>query len=129
MPYQFKGGRYGLATELQNSSYPSLTALKLGELCHLVQLAIDGGLLAYEKSVLQPVAACRDLCGLRLIKELQNGEPIFEQSSRLFQEDGHDHKLFNTTDELCRCLDELLDNRPLGIALAQLKNCLFAKSV
>lgn len=49
MPYQFKGGRYGLAVELQKSEFPAFSKLVLGELCHLVQLAINGGLLAYER--------------------------------------------------------------------------------
>lgn len=50
MPYQFKGGRYGLAVELQKADgFPHLQSLSLGELCHLVQLAISARILAYER--------------------------------------------------------------------------------
>jgi hypothetical protein len=50
LPYQFKGGRYGMAVELKSSANNSeLQNLSLGELCHVVQLAINGRLLAYEK--------------------------------------------------------------------------------
>lgn len=66
MPYQFKGGRYGLALELQKGDLPALRQMSLGELCHLVQLAITGRLLAYEHSVLQPVASCVDISGTLL---------------------------------------------------------------
>eukprot|EP00917_Polyrhabdina_sp_WS-2016_P026222 GHVP01056315.1.p1 GENE.GHVP01056315.1~~GHVP01056315.1.p1 ORF type:complete len:583 (-),score=78.51 GHVP01056315.1:164-1912(-) len=57
--YQFKGGRYGLALELKELT-PSFRKRRLGELCHLTQLAISRGILCYERSVLQPVASCMD---------------------------------------------------------------------
>lgn len=67
LPYQFKGGRYGLAVELKSTTHhPQLQNLSLGELCHLVQLAITGRLLAYERSVLQPVASCVELSSVLL---------------------------------------------------------------
>eukprot|EP01069_Polyplicarium_translucidae_P001518 Polyplicarium_translucidae@DN1697_c0_g1_i1.p1 len=55
--FQFKGGRYGLAMELKRRT-PALRNMRLGDVCHLVQLAINRGILCYEKSVLQPVASC-----------------------------------------------------------------------
>lgn len=127
MPYQFKGGRYGLAVELQKSDYPSLSSLKLGQLCHLVQLAIEGGLLAYEKSVLQPISACRELCGIRLIHEADiDGESISNLSS--ISQDGR-NKVFTSTIDLAECLEQLLEDRPGGIVLAQLKKMLLSKYV
>eukprot|EP01068_Selenidium_serpulae_P018405 Selendium_serpulae@DN6454_c6_g1_i9.p1 len=73
-PYQFKGGRYGLATELVSKVPPfNANRFTLGEACHLVQLAINRGLLAYEQSVLQPVAACTEVTTAMLYRAHNRG--------------------------------------------------------
>ncbi|CEL97678.1 unnamed protein product [Vitrella brassicaformis CCMP3155] len=59
--YQFKGGRYGMAMELKKRSLHWTNEWTLGEMCHIVQLAITKGLLAYENNILQPVAACKGI--------------------------------------------------------------------
>eukprot|EP00919_Chromeraceae_sp_WS-2016_P054557 GHVR01129691.1.p1 GENE.GHVR01129691.1~~GHVR01129691.1.p1 ORF type:complete len:385 (+),score=135.09 GHVR01129691.1:96-1250(+) len=74
--YQFRGGRYGMACMLHSVAAQSattgderafgglpllmsLSGASLGRVCHLVQLAISKGMLAYENNVLQPAVTCR----------------------------------------------------------------------
>ncbi|CEL98155.1 unnamed protein product [Vitrella brassicaformis CCMP3155] len=61
LAYQFKGGRYGMAMELKKRSLHWTNEWTLGEMCHIVQLAITKGLLAYENNILQPVAVCKGI--------------------------------------------------------------------
>ncbi|EER03755.1 hypothetical protein Pmar_PMAR023053 [Perkinsus marinus ATCC 50983] len=48
--YTFPGGRYGTARALKERNLRFLNGYSLGELCHIVQLAIDKEILAYGKS-------------------------------------------------------------------------------
>jgi hypothetical protein len=50
-------GRYSMAKTLQESDSDFAAQYTLGELCHLVQLAIARGLLVHEGNTLKPVAA------------------------------------------------------------------------
>ncbi|CEM37588.1 unnamed protein product [Vitrella brassicaformis CCMP3155] len=59
--HQFKGGRYGMAAEFKQTATGVLKELSLGQLCHMIQLAISYGFLAYENSLLQPSSACHNL--------------------------------------------------------------------
>lgn len=179
MPYQFKGGRYGLAVELQNAkAFPRLQRLSLGELCHIVQLAISARVLAYERSVLQPVASCVELSGvlLRLEKPRVSIAYALETTSSVqcpsegptrtssskdtleglspcatfpvqnanHDKDGYseeDSKVttvpeggrsttrasFDTVEEVAYCLHELLQSKPEGFVIAQLKKVLFTR--
>lgn len=76
-PYQFKGGRYGLARRLQElvldlydpscpvpcescrDFFESIQFLSLGRLCQLVQWGINMGIVRYEDNLLQPAASCK----------------------------------------------------------------------
>jgi hypothetical protein len=80
-PYQFKGGRYGLAKHLQGkvlelyqasggvtecgeceSFISGIQLFSLGRLCQLVQMSIGAGILRYEENLLQPAASCMLPC-------------------------------------------------------------------
>lgn len=78
-------------------------------------------------SVLQPIAACGDISGLLL------GETESEVFSSITSEpssranDLQHRDIFETVDELARCLDQVLDERPMGIVVAQLKKSLLTR--
>lgn len=75
-PYQFRGGRYGLAKKLQErvsglydlesadrcsaccQFFEDIQFYSLGRLCQLVQMGINVCLLRYEDNLLQPISAC-----------------------------------------------------------------------
>jgi len=63
---EFAGGRYGMARELHKRSLPFLSKFSLGEVCHMVQLAIaKRKLVIYHKKVLRtPDQAFKDADGL-----------------------------------------------------------------
>jgi len=48
----FAGGRYGMASQLRRLCLPLFTGCKLGEICHIVHLAIRRRLVAYNGSML-----------------------------------------------------------------------------
>eukprot|EP00745_Piridium_sociabile_P012605 TRINITY_DN19233_c0_g3_i2.p1 TRINITY_DN19233_c0_g3~~TRINITY_DN19233_c0_g3_i2.p1 ORF type:complete len:508 (-),score=41.81 TRINITY_DN19233_c0_g3_i2:208-1731(-) len=55
----FSGGRYGMAQQLMKLQLQFFDGLVLGDYCHIVQLAISQRkLLAYEDSLIKPVASC-----------------------------------------------------------------------
>jgi len=58
-PFVFRGGRYGMAKKLKASGPQCLRAYSLGQLCHIVQLAISQGILTYDNDLLQPAVTCR----------------------------------------------------------------------
>merc|ERR1712066_95041 len=52
----FAGGRYGMATELVQRHLPFLENYSLGEICHIVQLAIQKRkLIVYHRKMLKPI--------------------------------------------------------------------------
>jgi hypothetical protein len=53
-------GRYSMAKSIQESGAVFAESYTLGELCHLVQLAIGKGLLVHEGNTLKPVAASHE---------------------------------------------------------------------
>ncbi|OEH78065.1 ost-hth associated domain protein [Cyclospora cayetanensis] len=54
------GGRYGMARFLQSRNFAFLRGYSLGQLCHIVQLAISKRkVLAYEDNILKPVNQCK----------------------------------------------------------------------
>lgn len=148
LPYQFKGGRYGMAVELKSSANNSeLQNLSLGELCHVVQLAINGRLLAYEKSVLQPVASCAELSCVLL--RLSWPRPLLYNTQKKTvccedQDVSTDHQpvssinenfdkkhykpnCFETIEQLACCLVDLFEAKPEGCVIAQLKRILYIR--
>uniref|UniRef100_A0A0G4IDH0 HTH OST-type domain-containing protein n=1 Tax=Chromera velia CCMP2878 TaxID=1169474 RepID=A0A0G4IDH0_9ALVE len=58
----FAGGRFMMAQALQESGPAELRDMTLGQLCHLIQLAVTMGLLGYENCCLKPMVACFGLC-------------------------------------------------------------------
>merc|ERR1719284_1152453 len=56
--HTFAGGRYGMARELMQRNLPFLKEHKLGEVCHIVQLAIQSRkLIVYHRKMLKPIHA------------------------------------------------------------------------
>lgn len=54
--HTFAGGRYGMARELIQRNLPFLSAHSLGEVCHIVQLAIQHRrLIVYHRKMLKPI--------------------------------------------------------------------------
>jgi len=60
-PFTFHRGRYGMAEELYGRRLSFFQDLTLGEVCHVVELAIQNKLLAYENNMLLPASACCSL--------------------------------------------------------------------
>ncbi|CEL95613.1 unnamed protein product [Vitrella brassicaformis CCMP3155] len=117
--YQFKGGRYGMAMELYRQQLSFLQHLTLGQVCHLVQLAISRGILAYERSVLQPVAAVRKAACAAVskpVKEEVHPHPLPTPQTQT------QAPLPNTKDisGLREQIKDLLDERPNGVILSRL---------
>lgn len=54
----FHRGRYGLATDLYDRKLSFFKGMALGEVCHMVELAIQRALLHYENNLLLPAQAC-----------------------------------------------------------------------
>lgn len=55
--HTFAGGRYGMARDLAAKNLPFLSQHTLGEVCHIVQLAIQQRkIIAYHKKMLKPMA-------------------------------------------------------------------------
>ncbi|XP_053991593.1 uncharacterized protein LOC128883356 [Hylaeus volcanicus] len=148
LPYQFKGGRYGMAVELKSSANTSeLQNLSLGELCHVVQLAINGRLLAYEKSVLQPVASCAELsCVLLRLswprpllhntqkktvwcedQDVSTNYQTTLSSNENLDESHYKPNCFETIEQLACCLVDLFEAKPEGCVIAQLKRILYIR--
>uniref|UniRef100_A0A7S1KEK2 HTH OST-type domain-containing protein n=1 Tax=Vitrella brassicaformis TaxID=1169539 RepID=A0A7S1KEK2_9ALVE len=73
--YEFRGGRYGMAKKLKADGPVCLRYYTLGQLSHIVQLAISQGLVAYENDVLQPVATCKGLVSAIFLNESQDNRP------------------------------------------------------
>eukprot|EP00392_Amoebophrya_sp_AT5.2_P017012 g17327.t1 len=54
----FHRGRYGMAKDLYDRKLPFFEGLALGQVCHIVELAIQRDLLHYENNLLLPAQAC-----------------------------------------------------------------------
>eukprot|EP00928_Gymnodinium_smaydae_P017749 TRINITY_DN16786_c1_g1_i1.p1 TRINITY_DN16786_c1_g1~~TRINITY_DN16786_c1_g1_i1.p1 ORF type:complete len:493 (+),score=111.19 TRINITY_DN16786_c1_g1_i1:161-1639(+) len=101
----FAGGRYGMARELQNLHLPFLQGRSLGELCHLVQLALQKHqLLVYHRKMLKPIQQV-------LEKQENNGAVA----------DSDDYGEIRDMDDLILVLFRILIHKPGGIPLCQMK--------
>lgn len=56
--YEFSGGRYGMAKELQRRNLPFFRGLYLGHICHIIHLSTNKKLIAYEQKLLKPIWKC-----------------------------------------------------------------------
>lgn len=103
--HTFAGGRYGMARELMQRNLPFLAEYSLGEVCHIVQLAIQHRrLIVYHRKMLKPIQTV--LCQL----SPGNGSTPGPE--------GEDIK---DMDDLCLVLFRMLMHHPQGLRLCRLK--------
>lgn len=117
--YQFKGGRYGVALDIHKAKIPYLENLSLGELSHLVQLAINVGILQYENNVLKPRCTCTKIAAAALsvdVDQIDGGEAPLNCDSSL-----PSATTLYSLEELKHKLNEILIMYPNGILLSLLK--------
>jgi hypothetical protein len=104
--HTFAGGRYGMARELIQRNLDFLAAHSLGEVCHIVQLAIQHRrLIVYHRKMLKPIQTV--LC--QLSPSNGGATPMLE---------GEEIK---DMDDLCGVLFRMLINHPQGIRLCRMK--------
>jgi len=102
--HTFAGGRYGMARELTQRKLPFLEPLSLGEICHMVQLAIQHRrLIVYHRKMLKPIHTV--LC------EPSPGDG----------EGGEAEEDIKDMDDLCTVLFRMLVRHPQGIRLCRMK--------
>mmetsp|Transcript_16876 Transcript_16876/g.39241 ORF Transcript_16876/g.39241 Transcript_16876/m.39241 type:complete len:663 (-) Transcript_16876:65-2053(-) len=103
--HTFAGGRYGMARELMQRNLPFLKGLSLGEVCHIVQLAIQHRrLIVYHRKMLKPIQAV-----------LQQPTPVAAPGAPETSEEITD------MDDLCMVLFRMLWHHPSGLRLCRLK--------
>mmetsp|Transcript_76035 Transcript_76035/g.180960 ORF Transcript_76035/g.180960 Transcript_76035/m.180960 type:complete len:670 (-) Transcript_76035:63-2072(-) len=103
--HTFAGGRYGMARELMQRNLPFLAGLSLGEVCHIVQLAIQHRrLIVYHRKMLKPIQAV-----------LQQPAPLTVPGTTEASEEITD------MDDLCMVLFRMLWHHPSGLRLCRLK--------
>jgi hypothetical protein len=104
--HTFAGGRYGMARELMQRNLPFLAAHSLGEVCHIVQLAIQHRrLIVYHRKMLKPIQTVLQPSAAGNVGMLptQEGEDIKDM------------------DDLCGVLFRMLLHHPQGLRLCRLK--------
>eukprot|EP00371_Babesia_bovis_P002530 XP_001611177.1 hypothetical protein [Babesia bovis T2Bo] len=99
----FTGGRYAFAERLREEVH-AFRSMRLGEVVHLVQLAIYTGVFVYAQRILLPVTACE-----------KTAEEMFPRMKKAR------HPICSSLDEVRRIISLLVDNRKHGLVLAQLK--------
>merc|ERR1740130_64576 len=104
--HTFAGGRYGMARELMDRNLPCLSDKSLGEVCHIVQLAIQHRrLIVYHRKMLKPIQAvlsfspAKEAVGAGGAAAVQDGEDI------------------RGLDDLCQVLFQMLARHPQGLRL------------
>jgi len=108
--HTFAGGRYGMARELMQRNLPFLANHSLGEVCHIVQLAIQHRrLIVYHRKMLKPIQTV--LCQL--------GPDGFAAATAEAALEGEEIK---DMDDLCGVLFRmLLTHHQNGIRLCRMK--------
>jgi len=100
--HTYAGGRYGMARELAAKKLPFLQDQTLGDICHIVQLAIQHRkIIAYHKKMLKPMQP--------LSQGTLNGEP---------KQEGDE---IENMPQLVRALFKTLRRHPGGIRLDRMK--------
>jgi len=103
--HTFAGGRYGMARELMQRNLGFLANYSLGEVCHIVQLAIQSRrLVVYHRKMLKPIQTV--LCQL----STGNGAGV-----------GMEGEDIKDMDDLCFVLFRMLMHHPQGLRLCRLK--------
>jgi len=106
--HTFAGGRYGMARELMQRNLPFLSSLSLGEVCHMVQLAIQHRrLIVYHRKMLKPIQTV--LC---------QQPPLSPANGNGGAAEGEEIK---DMDDLCLVLFRMLIHHPQGIRLCRMK--------
>ncbi|CDR96272.1 hypothetical protein, conserved [Babesia bigemina] len=99
----FTGGRYAFAERLREKVH-AFQSMRLGEVVHLVQLAIYSGVFVYAQRILLPVTACE-----------KTAEEMFPRVKKVR------HPVCSSLEEVRHIVSLLVDNRKNGLVLAQLK--------
>jgi len=108
--HTFAGGRYGMARELMQRNLPFLANHSLGEVCHIVQLAIQHRrLIVYHRKMLKPIQTV--LCQLS-----PDGNGTVDN-----QEAGFEGEEIKEMDDLTMVLFRMLLHHPSGIRLCRMK--------
>ncbi|KJP88940.1 hypothetical protein AK88_01434 [Plasmodium fragile] len=101
--YMFNGGRYAFAAKLKHE-IKHFKSKRLGDIIHLVQLAIHKGIFVYSQRILLPVSACE-----------KSAEDLYPKIKNF------NYELCETLGEVMRIISLLVDHKPNGLVLAQLK--------
>jgi len=112
--HAFAGGRYGMARELMQRNLDFLKGHSLGEVCHIVQLAIQTRkLIVYHRKMLKPIQTV--LCQMQPDDDAANGEGVPDVGA------DDDAAEITTMDDLCVVLFKMLQTHPQGLRLCRLK--------
>lgn len=105
--YEFSGGRYGMAKELQRRNLSFFKNYCLGELCHIVHLCTNKKMIAYEQKFLKPISKCHKYTNAKL--------------GRLSVGNEHTDDYITTIDELKYYIKALLKYYKGGFNISTLK--------
>jgi len=124
----FKGGRYGMAASLKQLDLPFLRNKVLGEICHIVQLALHHRLIAYIDGMLVPAAAhaaCINAVARRPTVPLRLPPRSSSSSSSEDCQKVSGQRVADvfvvSQEELRRVVTEVLAAHPEGLDLSKLK--------
>lgn len=110
--HTFAGGRYGMARELMQRNLPFLSELSLGEVCHVVQLAIQHRrLIVYHRKMLKPIQTVLS----------QSPGANVAASGGAAAAGATEGEEIQDMDDLCRVLFRMLLHHPQGLRLCRLK--------
>ncbi|VEV54465.1 conserved Plasmodium protein, unknown function [Plasmodium vinckei vinckei] len=101
--YMFNGGRYAFAAKLKEK-INEFKFKRLGDIIHLVQLAIHKGIFVYSQRILLPVSACE-----------KSADELYPKIK------SYNYEICKTLKEVMNIISLLVDHRPNGLVLAQLK--------
>jgi len=108
--HTFAGGRYGMARELIQRNLAFLAEYSLGEVCHIVQLAIQHRrLIVYHRKMLKPIQTV--LCQLQPGETSANGQIDVSAEGEEIKD----------MDDLTLVLFRMLMHHPAGIRLCRMK--------
>jgi len=107
--HAFAGGRYGMARELVSRNLSFLEPYALGEICHIVQLAIQQRkIIAYHKKMLKPMQ------GAMVLAEANSGNGASNAADSNLEE-------IRDLLQLCKVLFKTLRKNSQGIRLDRMK--------
>ncbi|CRH01057.1 conserved Plasmodium protein, unknown function [Plasmodium relictum] len=101
--YMFNGGRYAFAAKLKQE-IKHFKSKRLGDIIHLVQLAIHKGIFVYSQRILLPVSACE-----------KSADDLYPKVKNF------NYEICETLGEVLRIISLLVDHKQNGLVLAQLK--------